>query len=116
VSLLGSVFPLSFSKKQVLLHQLLSVEIRRGEVGAIRMRMSAAMEPPIEQAIAFVRQQPVAYVDENIVQKTTPMAESLVLFRMKCQDTKVTYQPIIDAITRQCRPFTSQKKAEAIAL
>ena len=46
VGLLGSAFPLSFSKTQALLDQLLGVEISRG-------------------TIAFARQQPVAYVDET---------------------------------------------------
>ena len=65
VGLLGSAFPLSFSKTQALLDQLLGVEITRGAIAAIRQRLSAALEQPMHQAINFARQQPVAYVDET---------------------------------------------------
>ena len=65
VGLLGSAFPLSFSKTQALLDQLLGVEISCGTIAAIRQRLSAALEQPMDQAIAFARQQPVAYVDET---------------------------------------------------
>jgi transposase len=65
VGLLGSAFPLSFSKTQALLDQLLGVEISRGAIATIRQRLSAALEQPMHQAIAFARQQPVAYVDET---------------------------------------------------
>ena len=65
VGLLGSAFPLSFSKTQALLNQLLGVEISRGAIATIRQRLSAALELPMQQAIAFAREQPVAYVDET---------------------------------------------------
>jgi len=73
VGLLGSAFPLSFSKTQALLDQLLGVEYScgedfvysRGAIATIRQRLSAALEQPMHQAIAFARQQPVAYVDET---------------------------------------------------
>ncbi|QPN70683.1 IS66 family transposase [Synechococcus sp. CBW1108] len=65
VGLLGSAFPLSFTKTQALLDQLLGVEISRGAIAAIRQRLSTALEQPVHQAIAFARQQPVAYVDET---------------------------------------------------
>jgi transposase len=65
VGLLGSAFPMSFSKTQALLDQLLGVEISRGAIATIRQRLSAALEQPMHQAIAFARQQPVAYVDET---------------------------------------------------
>ena len=65
VGLLASAFPLSFSKTQALLDQLLGVEISCGTIAAIRQRLSAALEQPMDQAIAFARQQPVAYVDET---------------------------------------------------
>ncbi len=42
VGLLGSAFPLSFSKTQALLDQLLGVKISRGAIAAIRRRLSAA--------------------------------------------------------------------------
>jgi hypothetical protein len=63
VGLLGSDFPLSFSKTQALLDQLLGVQISRGAMVTIRERISATLEQPMQEAIAFARQQPVAYVD-----------------------------------------------------
>jgi transposase len=65
VGLLGSAFPLSFSTTQALLDQLLGVEISRGAIATIRQRLSAALEQPMQEALAFARQQPVAYVDET---------------------------------------------------
>ena len=65
VGLLGSAFPLSFSRTQALLDQLLGVEISRGTIATIRQRLSAALEQPMQEALAFARQQPVAYVDET---------------------------------------------------
>jgi len=65
VGLLGSAFPLSFSKTQALLDQLLGVEISRGAIATIRERISATLEQPMQEALAFARQQPVAYVDET---------------------------------------------------
>jgi len=65
VGLLGSAFPLSFSKTQALLDQLLGVEISRGAIATIRQRLSAVLEQPMQEALAFARQQPVAYVDET---------------------------------------------------
>jgi transposase len=65
VGLLGSAFPLSFSKTQALLDQLLGVEISRGAIAKIRQRLSSALAEPIAQALEAARQQPVAYVDET---------------------------------------------------
>jgi transposase len=65
VGLLGSVFPLSFSKTQALLDQMLGVEISRGAIAKVRERLSAALARPMQEALAFARQQPVAYVDET---------------------------------------------------
>lgn len=65
VGLMGSVFPLSFSKTQALLDQLLGVEISRGAIAAIRQCLSAALAEPMAQALRAARQQPVAYVDET---------------------------------------------------
>ena len=65
VGLLGSVFPLSFSKTQALLDQLLGVEISRGAIARVRQRLSAALAEPMAQALDAARQQPVAYVDET---------------------------------------------------
>ena len=65
VGLLGSAFPLSFSKTQALLDQLLGVEISCGAIATIRERISATLEQPVQEALAFARQQPVAYVDET---------------------------------------------------
>ena len=39
MGLLGSAFPLSFSKTQALLHQLLGVEISCSAIAAIRERL-----------------------------------------------------------------------------
>ena len=65
VGLLGSAFPLSFSKTQALLDQLLGIEMSRGAIAAIRERISATLEKPMQEALVFARQQPVAYVDET---------------------------------------------------
>jgi transposase len=65
VGLLGSFFPLSFSKTQALLDQLLGVEISRGAIARVRHRLSAALAEPMAQALRAARQQPVAYVDET---------------------------------------------------
>ena len=65
VGLLGSAFPLSFSKTQALLHQLLGVEISRSTIAVIRRRLSGALEQPMAEALEAARQQPVAYVDET---------------------------------------------------
>ena len=67
VGLLGSAFPLSFSKTQVLLDQLLGVEISCGTIATIRRGLSAALEQPMNQAIAFARQQPVVYVVDEVL-------------------------------------------------
>jgi transposase len=65
VGLLGSAFPLSFSKTQALLDQLLGVEISCGTIATIRRRLSAALAQPMAEALDAARQQPVAYVDET---------------------------------------------------
>jgi transposase len=65
VGLLGSAFPLSFSKTQALLDQLLGIEIIRGAIATIRKWISATLEQPMQEAMAFARQEPVAYVDET---------------------------------------------------
>jgi hypothetical protein len=73
VGLLGSAFPLSFSKTQALLDQLLGVEYSfgedfvysRGAIATIRQRLSAALAQPMAEALQAARQQPVAYVDET---------------------------------------------------
>ena len=64
VGLLGSAFPLSFSKTQALLDQLLGVEISRGAIATIRKRLSATLAQPMTAALEAARAQPVAYVDE----------------------------------------------------
>jgi hypothetical protein len=65
VGLLGSAFPLSFSKTQVLLDQLLGEEISCWTIVTIHRGLSAVLEHPMNQASAFARQQPVVYVDET---------------------------------------------------
>lgn len=52
VGLLGSAFPLSFSKTQALLGQLLGVEISRGAIARVRQRFGAYQErSPLEVPI-----------------------------------------------------------------
>jgi len=65
VGLLGSAFPLSFSKTPTLVDQLLGVEIGRGAIATVRERISATLEQPMQEALVFAGQQPVAYVDET---------------------------------------------------
>ena len=65
VGLLGSDFPLSFSKTQAMLNQLLGVQISRGAMATIRERISATLEQPMHEAVDFARKQPVASVDET---------------------------------------------------
>jgi transposase len=65
VGLLGSAFPLSFSKTQALLDQLLGIEISRGAIATIRQRLSAVLTQPMQEALDCARQQPLAYVDET---------------------------------------------------
>jgi transposase len=65
VGLLVSAFPLSFRKSQALLNQLLGVEISRGAIATIPERISATLEQPMQEALTFARQQPVAYLDET---------------------------------------------------
>jgi transposase len=65
VGLLGSAFPLSVSKTQALLDQLLGVEISRGAIARVRQRLSRALAEPMAEALEAARRQPVAYVDET---------------------------------------------------
>jgi transposase len=65
VGLLGSAFPLSVSKTQALLQQLVGVTISRGAIAAIRKRLSAALAQPMTEALQVARQQPVVYMDET---------------------------------------------------
>ncbi len=62
MGLLGSVFPLTFTKTQALLQHLLGVAMSRGESATIRQRLREALERPMQEALALARQQPVAYV------------------------------------------------------
>jgi len=41
------------------------VEISRGAIAMIRQGLRAALEQPMQEALAFARQQPVAYVDKT---------------------------------------------------
>ena len=65
VGLLGSAFPLSFSKTQALLQQLVGVEMSCGAIARVRQRLSSALAEPMAEALDAARQQPVAYVDET---------------------------------------------------
>ena len=60
-------FPLSLSKTQALLDQLLGVEISRGAIATIRQRLSAALAQPMAEALDAARQQPVAYVVDEVL-------------------------------------------------
>jgi transposase len=79
VGLLGSAFPLSFSKTQALLsrvnplarpptslsadtllQQLVGVEMSCGAIATIRQRLSAALAQPMGEVLQTARQQPVA--------------------------------------------------------
>ena len=51
----------------MLLDQLPGVEISCGTIATIRLGLSAALEQPINQAIAFGRQQPVLYVVDEVL-------------------------------------------------
>ena len=64
MGLLGSAFPLSFSKTHALLQQLVGVEMRRGAIARVQ-RLSEALAEPMAEALDAARQQPVAYVDET---------------------------------------------------
>ena len=65
VGLLGSAFPLSFSKTQALLQQLGGVEMSCGAIARVRQRLSSALAEPMAEALDAARRQPVAYVDET---------------------------------------------------
>jgi hypothetical protein len=65
LGLLGSAFPLRFSKSQALLDQLLGIEISRVAIATICQRLSAASAQPMQEAPAFACQQPVLYVAET---------------------------------------------------
>ena len=67
MGLLGSAFPLSFSKSQALLDQLLGVEISRGAIARIRQRLSAALAQPKAEALDAARQQPATYVEDEVL-------------------------------------------------
>lgn len=63
--MLGSAFPISFSKTQALLDQLLRVDISRGATATMRERISATLEQHVQEGLDFARRQPVTYIDEN---------------------------------------------------
>lgn len=65
VGLLTGSFPLSLSKVQLLLAQLLGVELSRGALSDMRQRLSSALEVVTSEAHQAAQKQPVAYVDET---------------------------------------------------
>ena len=67
VGLLTGSFPLSFSKVQLLLDQLLGVEISRGALSDMRQRLSAALEAATSEAHQAAQRQPVAYVVDDVL-------------------------------------------------
>ena len=65
IALLSAAFPLSISKSQALLQQVLGVELSRASIVRSLQRMSAALEQPTTAAHRALQQQPVVYVDET---------------------------------------------------
>ena len=53
IALLGAAFPLSISKSQALLQQVLGVELSRASIVRSLQRVSAALEQPITAAQAY---------------------------------------------------------------
>ena len=74
VGSLGSAFPLSFGRTQVLLEQLLGVQISCGAIATIRARLSAALERPVAEALEVARQQPVPTWMKPVLLPATRMA------------------------------------------
>ena len=64
MGLRASAFTLGFSKCQALLQHLLGVAMNRGEIKRVWQCLSTALARPMQEALAFVRQQPVPYVDK----------------------------------------------------
>ena len=62
IALLGAAFPLSISKSQALLQQVLGVEQPRASIVRSLQRVSAALEQPTTAAHRALQQQPVVYV------------------------------------------------------
>ena len=65
IALLGAAFPLSISKSQALLQQVLGVTLSRASIVRSLQRVSAALEQPTTAAHRALQQQPVVYVDET---------------------------------------------------
>jgi transposase len=67
VGLLGSAFPLSFSKTQALLQQLAGVKMSRGAIARVSQCLSEALEQPMQEALAVARQHQVTYVVDEVL-------------------------------------------------
>ena len=65
IALLGAAFPLSISRSEALLQQVLGVELSRASIVRSLQRVSAALEQPTTAAQRALQQQPVVYVDET---------------------------------------------------
>ena len=65
IALLSAAFPLSISRSQALLQQVLGVELSRASIIRSLQRVSAALEQPTTAAHRALQQQPVVYVDET---------------------------------------------------
>ena len=65
IALLSAAFPLSISRSQALLQQVLGVELSRASIVRSLQRVSAALEQPTTAAHRALQQQPVVYVDET---------------------------------------------------
>ncbi|MBD2548327.1 IS66 family transposase [Microcystis elabens FACHB-917] len=65
IALLGAAFPLSISRSQALLQQVLGVTLSRASIVRSLQRVSSALEQPTTAAHRALRQQPVVDVDET---------------------------------------------------
>jgi len=65
ITLLTGGYRLSKRLTQGLLHDLMGVEISLGTVPNLEQEMSAALAAPVEEAAKYVREQPIANLDET---------------------------------------------------
>lgn len=65
VGLLGGVYHLSHRKVQSLLDQVLGVQLSTGAITAIRCRLSESLATLEEEAVAAIREEKVAHMDET---------------------------------------------------
>jgi transposase len=68
IALLSAAFPLSISRSQALLQQVLGVELSRASIVRSLQRVSPALEQPTTAAHRALQQQPVVYVKELLAE------------------------------------------------